>query len=47
MINIMIANSVAFLADLAAWLVTPVPLIFVTLFLLIYVCSWVRCLTGG
>ena len=47
MINVMIANSVAFLVDLAAWLVTPVPLIFVTLFLLIYVCSWVRCLTGG
>lgn len=47
MINIMIANSVAFLVDLAAWLVTPVPLIFVTLFFWVRVWSWVRCLTGG
>lgn len=47
MIETMIANSVAFLVDLAAWLVTPVPLIFVVLFVLIYVCSWVRCLIDG
>lgn len=47
MIQVFITNSIAFLTDLAAWLVTPVPLIFVTLFIMRYIFYWVRCLTGG
>lgn len=42
MIQTMITNSVAFLLDLAAWLITPVPLTFVTLFLLVTVFQMVR-----
>ena len=42
MIHSMIAYSVGFLLDLAAWLITPVPLIFVTLFILAYLFQLVR-----
>ena len=42
MIQHMITYSIVFLMDLAEWLVTPVPLIFVTLFILVYVFQLVR-----
>ena len=42
MIQRMISYSIVFLMDLAQWLVTPVPLIFVTLFLLVTVFQLVR-----
>lgn len=34
MIQVFIDNSIDFLTDLAAWLVTPVPLAFIGLFIL-------------
>lgn len=42
MIHIMIVNSLEFLQDLAAWLITPVPLTFSVLFILAYVFRIVR-----
>lgn len=42
MIYAMIFNSLSFLQDLAAWLITPVPLIFCVLFLMAYLFQVVR-----
>jgi len=42
MIQTFITNSMDFLGDLSAWLVTPVPLTFCVLFMLVYVFRIVR-----
>ena len=41
-IYVMIVNSLEFLQDLAAWLITPVPLTFSVLFILAYLFRIVR-----
>lgn len=47
MIQIFAHNSMSFLEDLCAWLITPVPFTFCVLFAFVFVCQLFRGLSHG